>query len=129
MKILMISPLSADCDISLYATRYPTAAEWDAVEAYVAICRRAADRAVVKDYLTTQLEPDDARIRARSPKRHPLSCNKFNGGLYCRCETPLSRLRAFCDGWERDHGGRTPIVEEGGNHGQLLLADLIEVLR
>ncbi len=53
MKILIIAPLSADCDISICATRYPTAAEWDAVEAYVAICRRAADRAVVKDYLTT----------------------------------------------------------------------------
>ncbi len=38
-------------------------------------------------------------------------------------------VRDFCTGWERDHGARSPIVEEGGNHGQLLLEDLREAIR
>lgn len=41
---------------------------------------------------------------------------------------PLERVRAFCDGWAKDHGGRLPIVEEGGNYLQLALEDLEHVL-
>ncbi len=41
----------------------------------------------------------------------------------------IDRVRAFCDGWELDHGvGAHPVVLQGLNHAALAFADLRELL-
>lgn len=43
-KLLIRSPLAFDCDFELRVQRDITSEEWDALFAYLEVCRRAADR-------------------------------------------------------------------------------------